>query len=180
MTNLKFLSTICTTLAHPLKVRFALSTPIRIRAATHSDLTAIADLLLELSRAEGGTTAIGEEELAQAMFAPDARVQLYALVAEREGAILGTILYYWGYDVSTASDGIHLADMIVTQAAQRQKIGSKLYTALARQCLAQGGQWISLTALKSNATAKKFYRNQGMKQIAVDFFAIGPTGLTKL
>ena len=118
--------------------------------------------------------------MADILFHQQGRVQLRALVAEAEGQLVGLVLYYWGYDTVSASLGYHLADIVVAKKRHDKGVGRKLYTKLARQCLHEGAQWISLTVLKKNAGAKKFYRAMGMVEVAVDFYAIGPTALSSL
>lgn len=159
----------------------ALSTPVTIRAAAAADTVTVTELLAELNRLEGYDRSATPEQMTDILFHEDgARVHLRALVAEQEQELVGLVLYYWGYDTVSASLGYHLADIVVTQKKRGHGIGRRLYTQLARQCLHEGAQWISLTVLKKNNAAKKFYRAMGMVEIAVDFYAIGPTALSTL
>ena len=158
-----------------------MSTSITIRAATLRDISSLVALLDELNREEEGyPTSIGSDDLASVLFGEKRLVQMQAFVAESGGAIVGAVLYYWGFDTVSASFGFHLADIIVTKTARRKSIGKQLFTALAADCLQQGGQWISLTVLKQNTLAKQYYHALGLTQVEVDFFAIGPQALTRL
>ncbi len=158
-----------------------MSTPPIIRTATPADTSVIAELLAELNRLEGYDRSATPTELADILFHNEGkRVHMRALVAEKKGELVGLLLYYWGYDTVSASTGYHLADIVVTQKKRGQGIGALLYRQLAAQCLREGGQWVSLTVLKKNEAAKKFYAAMGMVEVAVDFFAIGPVGLSRL
>lgn len=155
-----------------------MSTPI-IRAAVRTDSPTIAALLGELNRGEGNMRTIDARAIEQALFTPRA-VELRAYVAEKAGQVVAAALYYSGYDTLTASEGYHLADIIVTQAHRRCGIARALLGTLAAQALREGGQWISLTVLRENAAARGFYQSLGMTEVAVDFFAMGPSALMKL
>lgn len=154
-----------------------MSTSVHIQPATARDIETLAALLSELNHEEGYETSVSADALRAALV--DGRVTMRALVAEAERHMSGMVLYYWGYDTVSASHGYHLADIIVTASHRRQGVGRMLFTALATQCLGEGGKWISLTTLKKNALAHQFYRSCGMSEVAVNFFAIGPQALAR-
>ena len=156
-----------------------MSTPLTMHRATSEDLPSITSLVAQLNREEGYDMSASMDQLRDAMFAGDARVSMQALVAQRDGRTVGTVLFYWGFDTVSASYGYHLADIVVAPVARAQGIGRALMAALAAQCLQQQGQWVSLTVLKQNARAKQFYLKQGMVEVGVDFLAIGPKGLAR-
>ncbi len=153
---------------------------LTFRAATPSDIPVIADLLTQLNRAEGKPDFMEEETIRHGLFAPVRRVDLRALLAVHEGVCVGVALYYVGYDIPTASDGYHLGDLVVDAGYRRQGVGRALFTALAKQNLDEGGEWIALTALTRNAPANAFYKLLGMTQVAVNFFAVGKHTLAGL
>lgn len=150
-----------------------------MRAAIPADLPEIARLLTVLNHEEGHVLSASSEALHRALFGDGARVAMRVLLAHRGNTIRGLALYYWGYDTVSASEGYHLADIVVDPAARGKTIGTQLFHTLAAQCLREGGQWISLTVLKRNAHAQRFYRARGMVEIAVNFYAIGPEGLAR-
>lgn len=153
---------------------------LSIRDATPGDEAAIARLLTQLNHSEGHAVESSPEALAQALFSASREVELSALVAIRQGSIIGALLYYPGYDTLSASVGHHLADMVVDAAHRRTGVGKALVQALARHTLEQNKSWVSLTALKENAHAQAFYTSLGMTRVNVDFFAIGKTGLAQM
>jgi GNAT superfamily N-acetyltransferase len=156
-----------------------LSTPsITIRAAERDDIAAITALLSELNMEEGYDMSASAEALTKALFV-DTRIPMRALVALSDGKLVGLTLHYWGYDTVSASYGLHLADIVVTKLHRAKRIGTQLFTQLARECLREGGQWISLTVKKRNLPAQEFYKARGMVEVAVNFFAIGPVALSK-
>lgn len=157
------------------------TSPITIRAGIAADTVAITGLLEELNRLEGYDRSATPSEMADILFHEEgSRVHMRALVAEQGGELVGLILYYWGYDTVSASLGYHLADIVVTKKKRGQGVGRALYAQLAAQCLHEGAQWISLTVLKQNGDAKRFYRAMGMVEVAVDYYAIGPVALSTL
>ncbi len=151
-----------------------------IRAASGSDIPAIAGLLDQLNRFEGYTQTTDAVALKAALSGEGREVKLAALVAHVETEVIGALLYYPGYDTLSASVGYHLADMVVDEFHRKRGIGKALMKSLAQQALAEGKSWISLTALKQNAAAHRFYASLGMSEIAVDFFAMGKTKLAEL
>ena len=150
-----------------------------IRHATRDDLAAVTTLVELLNREEGYDASASTAQLEEVMFDKRARVPMRALLCEVDRRIVGLVLYYWGYDTVSASYGYHLADIVVDGAYRGKRIGTQLFKALAEQCLREAGKWVSLTVLQGNERAKDFYRKQGMVQVGVNFFAIGPAGLSR-
>lgn len=152
---------------------------IEIRAIKPEDVMSVAALLTQLNRKEGIDIVSDPLKLMQGLFGQTRKVEVRGLVAVR-GAVLAVALYYQGYDILSATYGYHLADFVVEEAFRRQGMGRRLFAALATQNLAEGGEWISLTAKKHNPDAQVFYEALGMTRVGVDFFAIGPRALAKL
>lgn len=150
-----------------------------VRLAVLTDLPAVTKLVDQLNKEEGYDASASMEALEEVLFDRRARVPMRALVAETDRRVSGLILYYWGYDTVSASYGYHLADIVVERAFRGKQIGTRLFAALAEQCLRENGQWISLTVLKQNERAQGFYKKLGMVEVAVKFFAIGPRGLER-
>ncbi len=150
-----------------------------IRNATRDDLIAVTALVEMLNHEEGYDASASTTQLEEVMFDKRARVPMRALVWGQERKLAGLILYYWGYDTVSASYGYHLADIIVEKIHRGKKIGTQLFNAMAAQCLREEGKWVSLTVLQNNELAKDFYRKRGMVQVSVNFFAIGPAGLSR-
>jgi GNAT superfamily N-acetyltransferase len=72
------------------------------------------------------------------------------LVAEVDNTIVGYALFYPGYDVESASRGLHLADLYVVETARRQGVGRALLAAVVRECRNARGQWVSWFVEETN------------------------------
>lgn len=144
-----------------------------------NDLPVITALVEQLNREEGYDVSATLEQLQAVLWEKESRVRMQALVAEQAGEVIGTVLYYWGFDTVSASYGYHLADIVVAKPQRMRGVGSALFRMLAAQCLHSQGQWVSLTVLKKNARAQQFYQRHGMVEIDVNFYAIGPKGLAR-
>ncbi len=147
--------------------------PHIIRAAKPADMDAMQSLLIQLYREEGYDCVHDLGTLGDALFSFVAPMRLRALVAEYEEKIVGVLLYYSGYDVSSASFGFHFADIIIHPHLRRNGIGRNLFANMVAQCLAEKGQWVSLTVQHKNAAARCFYQSLGFGKAKVDFYNIG-------
>lgn len=152
-----------------------MSTSVTIKPLSREDLPHAVTLLSELNREEGYTHSADLAAITSAM--NDPRITMQGLLALQGEKVVGLALYYWGYDTVSATYGYHLADIVVTSAARGRGIGSRLFAAVASECLAAKGQWMSLTALKKNTRVHTFYLRHGMVEVDVNFYAIGPTAL---
>ncbi|MEJ0010234.1 MAG: GNAT family N-acetyltransferase [Alphaproteobacteria bacterium] len=159
-----------------------MSTPaISIRPALPADFPAITALIAELNRGEGRLESAGEDAIAELLRSGHGgRLKAQAIVAEEGTRLLGVALFYWGYDTVSATYGYLLADIVVTERSRGQRTGRRLFTALAQQAAREGAKWVSLTVLRKNPRAQKFYASLGMVEMGVDVFAIGPLALRKL
>ena len=154
--------------------------PVIIRTATPADVAAMAELLSELNHEEENDVIADAGAITAALFGDARAVAVSALVAVSGNTIVGTLLYYPGYDTLSASYGHHLADIIVTKTARGHGTGKALLQALAKLTLDEKKQWVSLTVLKRNDVAHEFYRALGMTQVSVHFFAAGEKALGAL
>lgn len=159
-----------------------MSTPLALtfRPATPEDAVAVTGLLNQLNQAEGNSTVMQVEDTLRGLFAEQRPVNLRALLAVAGEQIVGAALYYTGYDILTAVIGYHLGDLVVDASCRRSGVGERLFAALAQQNLDEGGEWISLTALRHNAPALAFYDKLGMIRMPVEFFAVGEVRLRAL
>lgn len=151
---------------------------VAIHTATAQHAAAITRLAHALAAHEGETSKLSESALCEAMHhhVPPLR----GFVAECDANVIGFVLFYAGFDVSSASSGFHLADIYVEPDYRARGVASRLLQALAQLALAEQHQWVSLTALRSNREAHGFYTAKGFSRVAVDFFATGAAGLEKI
>jgi GNAT superfamily N-acetyltransferase len=147
-----------------------------IRAANRMDAEALARFAQALAREEGRVSRADAASLTAALEAGRAAF-LLALV---QGKPVGMLMHYAGYDLESASTGRHLADIYVLPEWRRQGVGRRLIAQLAERCLAEGGAWVSLTVLRENAGAHRFYASLAIVEVPVRFMAIGANGLEAL
>lgn len=149
-----------------------------IRQASPEDAQQIVPLLRALAQEEGEPRDPDAQRIAKAL--AGGRVALQALLAIAGDRPCAVALYYPGYDVLTAAHGTHLADLFVSSAFRRQGIARALIAQIAATQHAQGGQWLSLTVLDSNALGRAFYDALGAAEIPVRLRAFGPGALARL
>jgi ribosomal protein S18 acetylase RimI-like enzyme len=154
--------------------------PFHIRTATPQDYPAIIALLRVLAAEEGGACHVHEDALAAQV--ASANPPLWIWVAEHTGepCIVACALAYGGYDVLSATRGLHLSDVVVASAMRGRGIGTALLARLAKEALQDGMEWISWTALRSNHDAQRFYRRIGGMSVDVQFMAMGRTTMQRL
>ncbi len=154
--------------------------PVTIHKAITEDAGAMAKLAKELADYEGEATRCDAQAMADCL-SQEHVPQMHACVAKTDGGdIVGFVMGYVGYDLSSNSRGLHLNDIVVTTAHRRQGIGQALMAHLVEEVLDNKGEWISLTVLKHNQAAQAFYRTLGFTCVDVDFYAAGKDCLHKI
>ena len=134
---------------------------LRIRDATSGDVPSIHGLIGELADYEKLRHAfIGHaEDLSRHLFGEPRYA--WALVAEREGAVVGFALYFFNYSTFLCRPGIYLEDLYVQPAQRRRGVGLALLTELARRAHARGCGRLEWAVLDWNAPSIAFYRQLG-------------------
>jgi GNAT superfamily N-acetyltransferase len=126
-----------------------------IRPATENDLTAIQDLVLQLAIYEKAAheVTVTLPELQQNF--KDGIFQ--AQVAEKNGQIVGLVLYYLAYS-TWKGKMMYLEDFVVAEAHRRQGIGNALFEAVIVAAKQQGCKLMKWQVLDWNAPAIAFYK----------------------
>jgi ribosomal protein S18 acetylase RimI-like enzyme len=137
---------------------------VTIRAATHEDAEVIGELSVEAAgyyRALGDTTplAFDAEAYLRDGFGPDPAFA--GLVAEREGEIVGYLLYHPGYNIDHAARVLHVIDLYVREGHRQRGIGRALMGEAARICRQYGGEQLTWTVWTPNRPATAFYERLG-------------------
>jgi GNAT superfamily N-acetyltransferase len=131
-----------------------------IRRANPEDAEAISKMAAALNAYEGKPPlAFTAEDFRRDGFGPTAAFT--TLIAERDGAAMGYVLFYPGYDVESAARGIHLADLYVKESARHQGIGRALLAAVVRECRDIRGTWVAWFVEKGNVEGQWFYQRIG-------------------
>ena len=138
---------------------FALMSYI-LRAATPSDCQAIYDLIVELAifELEPNGVIITPETFLRDGFGD---VPLFKCwVAEASGTVVGLALCYIRYS-TWKGPTLYLEDLIVTQSARGQGIGSALFDMCIVQAAAMGCYGLIWEVLDWNTPAINFYERKG-------------------
>jgi GNAT superfamily N-acetyltransferase len=132
-----------------------------VRAAEESDVPAILRCIVALATYEREPNAVRatESSLMGTLFAAEA--QVHALVAERDGDIVGIAIWFLNYSTWTGRPGIYLEDLFVTDAARGLGVGRALFRALAQEAQARDCARIDWAVLDWNKPAMDFYRTLG-------------------
>lgn len=143
-----------------------------IHKACSEDAKAVAALAVQLAAHEGEATLCSAASVTRLLAQPR-EPQCEIFVAKEEGQIIGFAMVYPGYDLSSDSYGYHLADICVEKSRRNHGIGKKLLRHIAAHTLTQQKEWLSLTVLKQNKTARAFYQSLKMRDLPVTFMAAG-------
>lgn len=152
--------------------------PITIREAEIADVPAIVEMMAGLAEEEGGESQLDASALKEAIEvgAPE----LLILIAQQQEEVTGCLLAYPGYDVLSASHGLHLSDIYVRPACRGHGAGRALIREAASVALNRDMVWMSWTVLRGNRGAQAFYRAIGADDVDVRFMAIGISAMRQL
>jgi GNAT superfamily N-acetyltransferase len=137
-----------------------------IRTATAADVPAILELIRELATYEREPLTSVEntpDALHETLFGPDPAV--WALVAEHEGTVVGTAIWFRTYSTWTGRPGMHLEDIVVSASARGGGHGVALFEELLRICRERGYGRFEWRALDWNVDAARFYRARGAQPL---------------
>lgn len=141
-----------------------------IRAATLQDRETVLTLIEELFVPPGGfprgyTRERGAEGFRHAIAHPDADI----LLAENAGRIIGLASVYRDY--LSIRDGWRcwLQDLVVTEPARGQGVGSHLLAAAADWARERGCTHLDLASGLGRLDAHRFYEREGMLKGSYDF-----------
>lgn len=160
---------------------------VHIRGAEAQDAQAIATMAQGLAAHEGIKSAFTVEAFLRDGVGEGTKAQFYVAeltdvstdVSQVEGkTIIGFCMVYAGYDLTSATNGLHLGDIYMHSDWRAKGIGRAL---LAHACsIEKGAEWMSFTVMRGNKIAQKFYHKIGAQQVNVDFMAMGRSVLKAL
>jgi GNAT superfamily N-acetyltransferase len=87
------------------------------------------------------------------------------LVAERDGQVIGYLLYHFGYDTDRAMRVMHVIDLYVYASRRRLGVGEALMHRAAEICREAGGRELIWSVFSPNTLAFQFYEHLGAKWI---------------
>ncbi|MFC7734342.1 GNAT family N-acetyltransferase [Roseomonas sp. GCM10028921] len=132
-----------------------------LRDAEPTDLPEILRLVRELAEYErlGHAAVATGEDFGRLLFGP--APLLHAVLAEREGRVVGGALWYNNVSTFTGRPGIHLEDVYVEPRYRGLGIGRAFFRHLARLALDRGWARLDWQVLDWNEPAIRFYEGLG-------------------
>lgn len=139
--------------------------PVVTRAIARADLPRVWELIHELAEFEKMTDLLtgSMDKLERALFG--APTQLFGLVAESGGRIVGYALYHYTFSSFRTNPRLWLEDLYVERAARGTGAGRELMRAFARDALARGCHRVDWGVLEWNP-ARQFYEAIGARPSA--------------
>ncbi|ORA58337.1 GNAT family N-acetyltransferase [Mycobacteroides franklinii] len=133
----------------------------QIRRATEADVPAIVGLIEDLAEYENAREEclIAPEQLRTALFGSNPA--LFAHVAEADGVVCGTAVWFLNFSTWTGHHGIYLEDLYVKPEQRGTGLGKALLSALAAECVANGYTRLDWAVLDWNTPSIKFYDSIG-------------------
>lgn len=120
----------------------------------HAMVRELADYEHELDKVEATV-----EDFQTALFGEDP--QLFALVAEQDGATVGVALWFVSFSTWTGKHGLYLEDLYVRPGTRGQGHGKALLIELARICVQRRYGRMDWAVLDWNQPAIDFYTSIG-------------------
>ena len=141
---------------------------LTIRRATTNDAAAVGQLAQQFADylrglGDQGDFRFDAEAYLRDGFGPTPAFS--GFIAEREGRVVGYLLYHWGYDTDRAIRLLHVVDLYIQESARRQGVGRALMNAAAEACREGGGQGLFWSVYAPNKMAAEFYERLGARYI---------------
>ncbi|MFZ1805801.1 MAG: GNAT family N-acetyltransferase [Cyclobacteriaceae bacterium] len=132
-------------------------TDVLIRSGREEDLPAVLDLIHELATYTGFSDQVDNtvERMRADGFGPNPIYGL--LVAEQNGVILGTSIYYYRYS-TWKGRRLYLEDLVVKEGMRKMGIGKMLFEATMEKSLAEKCSGLMWQVLDENTNAIAFYK----------------------
>jgi GNAT superfamily N-acetyltransferase len=133
----------------------------RIRRVRESDVDAVVGLAYELAEYERAPQDchLTADQLHTALFGP--APALFGHVAEVDGAVVGSALWFLNFSTWRGVHGIYLEDLYVRPTMRGSGLGKALLTALAQECVDKGYARLEWSVLDWNTPAIDFYKSLG-------------------
>lgn len=130
---------------------------VAIRQAEPGDEGLILSFIKELAAYEklAHEVTASERDMTDTLFAK--YPQVFALIAERNGAAVGFALYFFNYSTFLGRHGLYLEDLYVCEAERGRGVGLALLARLAAIAIERGCGRMEWSVLDWNKPAIKFY-----------------------
>ncbi|MGY1730937.1 GNAT family N-acetyltransferase [Geodermatophilus sp. SYSU D01045] len=132
-----------------------------VRPIRPDDVPAVVGLVRELAEYEKAAheVRLTEEQLHTALFGDSPA--LFGHVAERDGAVVGTALWFLNFSTWRGTHGIYLEDLYVQPQHRGGGLGRELLRTLAATCVERGYDRLEWSVLDWNEPSIAFYRAAG-------------------
>ncbi len=137
-----------------------------IRTAVATDASAISELanqFIDYLRSLGDTAVFNLTEAAILRDGFGEQPAFKGLVAIQGGAVVGYLLYHFGYDADNAARNMHIIDLYVHPLARNLGIGRSLMAAAAKLCREAHGTDLFWSVYMPNTPAMAFYEGIGAR-----------------
>lgn len=134
-----------------------------VRPATIDDVARIVDLVHDLAAYEREPDAVEATaaDFVAVLFPPSATPTVFAHVAEVDGEVVGTAVWFVSFSTWTGRSGIWLEDLFVRPEHRGAGLGRELLVTLARLCVERGWSRLEWWVLDWNEPSIGFYRSLG-------------------
>ncbi len=132
-----------------------------VRPIRPADVPAVVGLVRELATYEEAEheVRLTADQLTAALFGDSPA--LFGHVAERDGAVVGTALWFLSFSTWRGTHGIHLEDLFVQPRHRGTGLGRELLRILATTCVERGYSRLEWSVLDWNAPSIEFYEAAG-------------------
>ncbi len=100
----------------------------------------------------------------------ESRPVFSGIVAESDCAVIGYLLYHFGYDSDIAAPTLHVADLYVDANARNKGVGRSLMATVARIAREAEAREMIWSVYHANQLATSFYEKLGAERIRDVFF----------
>ncbi len=135
--------------------------PISVRPVQIDDIPELLRLLRAKAAFDGveHTLKANEENLARDLLSPDATTR--AIVATKDGEIIGMATYFQTFSSFLMKPGLWLDDLYVEEHHRRRGVGTRLLTWLCREAASSGCARIDWIVAANNDNGLGFYQRMG-------------------
>ena len=132
-----------------------------VRPIRPDDVPAVVGLVHELAEYERAAheVRLTADRLGAALFGDSPA--LFGHVAERDGAVVGTALWFLNFSTWRGTHGVYLEDLYVQPAHRGTGLGRELLRTLAATCVERGYDRLEWSVLDWNTPSIDFYRAAG-------------------
>jgi GNAT superfamily N-acetyltransferase len=143
---------------------------VSVRPIRPDDVPAVVGLVRELAEYEKAAheVRLTEAQLHESLFG--AAPALFGHVAEADGEVVGTALWFLNFSTWRGTHGVYLEDLYVQPAHRGTGLGKELLRTLAELCVERGWSRLEWSVLDWNTPSIDFYKAAGA--VAMDEWTV--------